>query len=98
MKELARNWLDYAKRDLQAAHQLVSTADLAGLVAFHCQQCIEKSFKGLLEFYEQSIPRIHDLITLHQQVNRIEGTSNNSVFWGVFLPPASMIGSQVCFR
>lgn len=68
MNELARNWLDYARQDLQAAQQLVSEADLTGLVAFHCQQCIEKTFKALLELHDQPIPRIHDLVTLHQQV------------------------------
>lgn len=40
MREPARNWLDYAKRDLQAAEQLVSQVDLTALAAFHCRQCI----------------------------------------------------------
>lgn len=72
MRELARNWLDYAKHDLQAAQQLLSNQELTGLAAFHCQQCIEKSFKALLELNDRPVPRIHDLVTLHQQVADIE--------------------------
>jgi len=40
------------------------------MVAFHCQQSIEKSFKAVLEEYEQFVPRIHDLITLRAQAEK----------------------------
>ncbi|HUZ17127.1 MAG TPA: HEPN domain-containing protein [Spirochaetia bacterium] len=72
MKQLAENWLEYARRDLQAAQQLASKADLAALVAFHCQQCIEKSLKALLELHDEPIPRIHDLVTLLERVKERE--------------------------
>ena len=72
MKKLAKNWLGYAKRDLQAAQQLSPAEELTGITTFHCQQCIEKSLKALLEFHDKTIPRIHDLVTLHQQVNDVE--------------------------
>ena len=68
MKELDRNWLDYAKRDLQAAQQLATDAELTGLAAFHSQQCIEKSFKALLEFYDA--PASPRLIGYSQGIER----------------------------
>lgn len=38
--------------------------DLTHMVAFHCQQAIEKSLKAVLEENEHVVPKIHDLITL----------------------------------
>lgn len=31
----------------------------------HVQQCVEKSFKAVLEHHKQNVPNIHNLITLH---------------------------------
>jgi HEPN domain-containing protein len=61
MKELANRWLSYADTDRQACSQLVGTSGLESIVAFHAQQTIEKSYKALLVFLDQSPPRIHDL-------------------------------------
>ena len=72
MRKLARNWLDYARSDLTAARHLSSAEGLGAVASFHCQQCIEKSLKSLLEFHDRTVPRIHDLITLHGQVSEIE--------------------------
>lgn len=71
MKSLANNWLEFAHKDLQAASQIVSNAELTALTAFHCEQCIEKSFKAILASYEKPPPRAHDLVTLHTQVEEL---------------------------
>ena len=71
MKSLANNWLEFAHKDLQAASQIVSNAELTALTAFHCEQCIEKSFKAILASYEKPPPRTHDLVTLHTQVEEL---------------------------
>jgi HEPN domain-containing protein len=71
MKRLPRNWLAFAPKDLQAANQLGSNAELTALTAFHCQQCIEKSFKAILASYDEPPPRIIELITLHTQVEEL---------------------------
>jgi len=31
------------------------------IIAFHCQQCVEKYLKALLAFYEINFPKSHDL-------------------------------------
>jgi HEPN domain-containing protein len=68
MRKLAKHWLGYAAQDLSAAEQLTSDAKVSGVTAFLCQQCIEKSFKSLLVLCDQPVPRIHDLVTLHERV------------------------------
>jgi HEPN domain-containing protein len=64
MKKGTREWLEFAKRDLEAAKALVSNDYLANIVLFHAQQCIEKSFKAVLEEYGIKIPKIHNVIKL----------------------------------
>ncbi|QTA83272.1 HEPN domain-containing protein [Desulfonema limicola] len=43
MKKITEQWLKSAKDDLEAVNRLISEEHLAHIVAFHCQQCIEKS-------------------------------------------------------
>ena len=38
-----------ADKDIKAAKKLVNDDYLANIVLFHCQQCIEKSLKAILE-------------------------------------------------
>ena len=64
MKNQAKTWLELAKNDLEVAKEIIDRVDLTHMVAFHCQQAIEKSFKAVLEENEDSIPRVHDLTTL----------------------------------
>ncbi len=40
------------------------------MVAFHCQQAIEKMMKAVLEEKTGTVPRVHDLITLHGQIEK----------------------------
>ena len=61
MKKQAKDWLRYAKTDLQSTKALITDEDLTSAVAFHSQQCIEKSLKALLELNDKKVPRIHDL-------------------------------------
>ena len=68
MRSQAKAWLVLARDDLEVAEQIIDREDLTHMVAFHCQQAIEKSFKAILEEHEQSAPRVHDLITLRNQI------------------------------
>jgi hypothetical protein len=54
MKKITEHWLNIAMDDLLAAKQLLTVDGLTNLVAFHAQQCIEKSMKALIE--EISLP------------------------------------------
>ena len=75
MKKQAEDWLKYAYKDLQSARILISDELLLSTAAFHCQQCIEKSLKALLELNDKRIPKIHDLRKL---LNNVE--ENNFKF------------------
>lgn len=65
MKPETREWVEKAEGDLKVARREVQTTDpVYDAVCFHAQQCIEKYLKALLEEYNITFPRIHDLIAL----------------------------------
>jgi len=61
MKGSTEAWLELAARDLRAAQRLVEDEYVANIVIFHCQQCVEKSLKALLEEAGVDVPRIHGI-------------------------------------
>jgi HEPN domain-containing protein len=62
MKHTTKNWLIAAEDDLLSAKKLVSEERLTNIVAFHCQQCLEKSLKAIIEEQSQSALKSHDLL------------------------------------
>lgn len=68
MKFLALEWLNAASDDLIVSDEIVDNPQVTNITAFHCQQCVEKCFKAILEEHELSVPKIHSLITLHQSI------------------------------
>ncbi len=70
MKKQAESWLDFAYSDLLVINEIIDNPYLTHMVAFHSQQAIEKSFKAILEEKESSVPKIHDLITLHKLIKK----------------------------
>jgi HEPN domain-containing protein len=70
MKETTKDWLKAAKDDLIAAQLLSKNDDLTNVVAFHCQQSIEKSFKAIIEENSEDIPRTHNLKYLLSSVEK----------------------------
>ena len=70
MRRQAKAWLDSACDDLGVVEEIINRDDLTHMAAFHCQQSIEKSFKAVLEEFEQTVPRVHDLNTLRNQVEK----------------------------
>ncbi|HEY3372832.1 MAG TPA: HEPN domain-containing protein [Prolixibacteraceae bacterium] len=69
MKQTTRDWLTAAEDDLLAAKKLAGEERLTNIVSFHCQQCLEKCFKAVIE--EQGKPSIksHDLLRLQLNAN-----------------------------
>ncbi len=62
----AEPWLAYAEGDLAAAQACADHAAVPGwTIAFHCQQAIEKSYKGALHFVGVLPPKSHELVKLH---------------------------------
>ena len=78
MRRRTKAWLDSARDDLEVAEEIINRDDLTHMVAFHCQQAIEKSFKAVLEEHVQIVPRVHDLNTPPQ--SGLRSISNSK--WG----------------
>lgn len=64
MKEGTKSWIAFADRDLEAAKSLLENEYIANIVLFHCQQCIEKCLKAILEEHEIQVPKIHSVVRL----------------------------------
>jgi HEPN domain-containing protein len=64
MKQTTNNWITLAEDDLLAAKKLAGDERLTNLVSFHCQQCLEKCFKGIIEEHDKPSIKSHDLLRL----------------------------------
>lgn len=62
MKADTREWVRYAEEDFRVASSLMRQRKScpANSIGFHCQQCVEKYFKGRLVEAGRSFPRTHD--------------------------------------
>jgi HEPN domain-containing protein len=65
MNKGTKEWLDFADRDLEAARILVEYEYVSNAVLFHCQQCVEKCLKALLEEKGIPVPHTHNVVKLH---------------------------------
>jgi len=61
MKLITEEWFDKAREDLDVALEIISTEHLTNMVAFHSQQAVEKTLKGIIEEFEISFVKIHNL-------------------------------------
>ncbi len=65
MDELAKEWLHKAENDLLNAENNLNSARVpTDTVCFHCQQAVEKYFKGFLVSKQIEFPNIHNLLSL----------------------------------
>ena len=76
MKQITKDWLNRAQDDLDVVAEIIDIEHLTNATAFHCQQTIEKSFKAILEERGELIPKIHNLIRLH---NLVKGMINFAI-------------------
>ncbi|MCX5750377.1 MAG: HEPN domain-containing protein [Candidatus Saganbacteria bacterium] len=66
-KPLIKEWLEKAEGDYEAALSLYKSRKkkkLYFIIAFHCQQSIEKYLKALSICYRVEFPKTHDLLRL----------------------------------
>lgn len=64
--EAAQFWLEYASSDMEAASACWERPSVHGwTIAFHCQQAVEKAYKGALTLAELEVPKTHNLLALH---------------------------------
>jgi HEPN domain-containing protein len=69
MKQTTKDWLTVAEDDLLAAKTLASEDRLTNLVSFHCQQCLEKCFKAMIDEQDKPSIKSHDLLRLQLIAN-----------------------------
>jgi len=72
-KEAALEWLKSAGSDLRTIEWILNDEALTHVVAFHAQQCVEKSLKALLEFLDRPVPKDHSTIRLYGLVANVLG-------------------------
>jgi HEPN domain-containing protein len=72
-KEAAIEWLKSAESDLRTMERILNDEALTHVVAFHAQQCVEKSLKALLEFLDRPVPKDHSTIRLYGLVAELLG-------------------------
>jgi HEPN domain-containing protein len=82
MNQTTKDWIIASEDDLLAARKLASEDRLTNVVAFHCQQCLEKCFKAVIE--EQGKPSIksHDLLRL-QLFAEIQLSETETILLGI---------------
>ena len=68
MKKATGQWLESAEMDLASVEQILRREDLTPVVAFHCQQCVEKCFKAILEEHATKVPKEHSTLKLYGRV------------------------------
>jgi HEPN domain-containing protein len=73
MKKQAEDWISFADKDFAAA-EIIMKEDrpLTNIVAFHCQQAIEKYLKAYLIEKDIPIIKTHDLIKLNDMTKEIK--------------------------
>jgi HEPN domain-containing protein len=88
---LLREWIEKAEADLEAAERLTpdvaSSARLREIVAFHCQQTVEKYLKVLLTFYQVEFPKTHEIKRLLALVNRANPEAADALSGAKWLGP-----------
>jgi HEPN domain-containing protein len=72
MNERVEAWYHFADKDILAASELLHRNDLTNIVAFLCQQAVEKYFKAFMVANDMPIIKIHDLVKLNGIIKGIK--------------------------
>ena len=72
MKKLVNDWMILAEKDVKAASVIINEEHLTNIVAFHCQQAIEKYFKAYILEYDKPLLKIHDLPKLYGMIKEVK--------------------------
>jgi HEPN domain-containing protein len=80
LRELVLQWLDKAASDFDAAEQLSTQGGrFREIVAFHCQQAVEKFLKALLVRSQIEFPKTHDIAKLLDRVATVDASTAESL-------------------
>lgn len=81
MKQITTEWIKSADADIKVVRAIISDNELTHLVAFHCQQAIEKLFKAIIEEYQLSFVKTHSLQNLWGIIeNHLKSDFNTDIF------------------
>jgi len=72
MKKQVEAWIRFAEKDILTISEIINNPNLTNIVAFHCQQAIEKYFKAFILENEKPILKIHNLLTLYGTIKEIK--------------------------
>lgn len=70
MKREINEWLKKADGDLLAAKKLLENKMLPWIIAFHCQQSVEKYLKALQIKFLNDYDKNHDLVKLAKSIEK----------------------------
>jgi len=76
---MAKEWLLSASADLETINEIINNENLTHVMAFHSQQCVEKSLKAVLEFYELPTPKTHSILKLSKLASKYYDVNNNEM-------------------
>jgi HEPN domain-containing protein len=71
MKATTRDWLKAASDDLLVIDYIIDNNLLTNVVAFHAQQVIEKSFKAVVEEFNITFKKTHNLQSLFLLIENV---------------------------
>jgi HEPN domain-containing protein len=72
LRELVEDWVRKADLDYRAAERLMQDQDrLREIIAFHCQQAVEKYLKAFLVRRQIEFPKTHNIRQLLKLVARV---------------------------
>ena len=74
MKKLTMQWLRHAADDLRSTEILLEKK-IYTVACFHCQQCLEKSLKAILQEKNVKPPRIHNIKVLKDTAENASGST-----------------------
>jgi len=87
--DLAKEWLQYAKSDLNTSKHMFNDVHPkeTEISCYHSQQCAEKSLKAFLIAKETNPPYIHDLIEIVRLCTTLEASFSTIKQYCVSLNP-----------
>lgn len=90
-RRLAYEWLEKADRDLLAAGRMLQPAPLLDILAYHCQQAVEKALKGFLTWHGHAFQRTHDLTELLRLCRQVQPGFSQIASTATILTPYAVI-------
>jgi HEPN domain-containing protein len=88
LRDLVRDWLRKADLDCDVAARLVSEGDrFRDIVAFHCQQAVEKYLKSILVRHQVEFRKTHDIERLLYILRGVEPSIAEGLAGAKWLTP-----------